>query len=150
MKGLNSTIPDARELFLCTVFAGLVFLSSCAGYNGYTGYNVPRESLPPSGPAIMEASPWAVVVGSGTTHIVFVKVMDRDRRPIPNQTVSANVENPCVATIEEHGSTDEKGLARFTVTGIGMPWYSQITFATDSISTKIYVWKRGWGPFWNR
>ena len=34
---------------------------------------------------------------------------------------------------------DKKGLARFTVMGIGMPWYSEIIFTADSIYSKIYV-----------
>jgi hypothetical protein len=107
--------------------------------------------LPQTGPAILEATPWRVVVGSGgDTQIVFVKVMDRDKRPIPNQTVYAEVLDPSVARIDEQAVTDEKGLARFTVTSVGMPWYSYINFHTDSIYTQIYVWQAGWGPFGHR
>ncbi len=147
MKSSGMIAPvNFGVLTRCLLFFSLVFVFSCAEY-----YNVPREEpLPATGPAIIEASPWAVVVGSGTTHIVFVKVMDRDKRPIPNQRVSARVEDPSVAIIDEGALTDEKGLARFTVTGIGMPWYSEIMFSTDSVSTKIYVWKYGYSPFGHR
>ncbi|HHT9120323.1 MAG TPA: hypothetical protein ACFYD3_07260 [Candidatus Hypogeohydataceae bacterium YC41] len=124
-----------------------VFLSSCAQY-GETEAPIPKEELPATGPAILDVSPWAVeVAGSGDTQIVFVKVMDRDKNPIPDVPVYAKVEDPSVATIDEKAVTDKKGLARFVVTGIGMPSYSQIVFTAGSASTKIYVWKRGWGPY---
>ena len=87
------------------------------------------------------------VAGSGDTKVVFVKVMDGDKRPIPDQTVSATIEDTSVATIEEHEVTNEKGLARFTVTGIGMPTFTKLTFTAGSVSTKIDVWKIGWGPY---
>ena len=145
MKGLNRLIPGVGGRLCYAVFAGLVLMSSCANYS------TPKELLPATGPAIMEISPWAVEVGgSGDTQIVFVKVMDRDRNPVIGQSVSARVEDPSVAIIEESALTDKNGLARFTVTGIGMPWYSEIIFTADSISSNIYVWKIGYGPFWHR
>lgn len=132
------------------VFAVLVFMSSCAEYEKPGGIEHERQSgpLPATGPAFLEVSPWAVEVsGSGDTEVVFVKVMDSDKRPIPNQTVSATIEDTSVATIEEHEVTDKKGLARFTVTGIGMPTFTKLTFTADSVSTKIDVWKMGYGPY---
>lgn len=135
------------------VFAVLVFMSSCAEYESPSGpppapHDSPSGLLPAAGPAFLEVSPWAVEVsGSGDTKVVFVKVMDSDKRPIPNQTVFATIEDTSVATVEEHEVTDEKGLARFTVTGIGMPTFTKLTFTADSVSTKIDVWKIGWGPY---
>lgn len=146
MECSYTIVSTASSRFWSVVLMTLVFLSSCAEYDGY---NVPKGPLPAMGPAVIEASPWAVVVGSGTTHPVFVRVMDRDRNPIFNQTVYAQVEDPSVAIVDESAVTDEKGLARFIVTGVGMPDYSEITFTADSIFTKIYVWKRGYGPFWH-
>ena len=143
MKCSNTIISDVRNLLWLVVFASLVFLSSCAGYN-----NVPRESLPATGPALMEVSPWAVeVFGYGDTTIVFVKVMDRDSNPIPDQKVFATMEDPAVANIEEHEVTDKKGLARFTITAGGMPSSTELTFTADTASTKIHVWKAGYGPY---
>jgi len=153
MKYSNTTIPDARNHLWCAVFASMVFLSSCAEYESPGGplsppHDNPSGLLPAAGPAFLEVSPWAVeVAGSGDTKVVFVKVMDSDKRPIPDQTVSATIEDTSVATIEEHEVTNEKGLARFTVTGIGMPTFTKLTFTAGSVSTKIDVWKIGWGPY---
>lgn len=148
MKYSNTTIPDARNHLWCAVFASMVFLSSCAEYSVPSVPSAPSGPLPATGPAFLEVSPWAVeVAGSGDTEVVFVKVMDRDKRPIPDQLVSATIEDTSVATIEDHEVTDKKGLARFTVTGIGMPTFTKLTFTAGSVSTKIDVWKMGYGPY---
>lgn len=148
MKCSNTTIPDVRNHLWCAVFASMVLLSSCAEYSVPSVPSAPSGPLPATGPAFLEVSPWAVeVTGSGDTEVVFVKVMDHDKRPIPDQIVYATIEDTSVATIEDHEVTDKKGLARFTVTGIGMPTFTTLTFTADSVSTKIYVWKIGWGPY---
>ncbi|OHB87880.1 MAG: hypothetical protein A3E19_01105 [Planctomycetes bacterium RIFCSPHIGHO2_12_FULL_52_36] len=148
MKYSNTTIFAARNRLWCAVFASMVFLSSCAEYSVPSVPSAPSGSLPATGPAFLEVSPWAVeVAGSGDTEVVFVKVMDSDKRPIPDQTVSATIEDTSVATIEDHEVTDKKGLARFTVTGIGMPTSTKLTFTAGSVSTKIDVWKMGYGPY---
>ena len=148
MKCSNTTIPDVRNHLWCAVFASMVFLSSCVEYSVPSVPSAPGGQLPATGPAFLEVSPWAVeVTGSGDTEVVFVKVMDSNKRPIPDQTVSATIEDTSVATIEEHEVTNEKGLARFTVTGIGMPTFTKLTFTAGSVSTKIDVWKMGYGPY---
>ncbi len=145
MERLNAMSDDSNRSMWFGVLVGVFLVSSCSAYE------VPRESLPVAGPTIIEVSPWAVVVGSGSTHVVFVRVMDRDKNPVPNQVVFASVEDPSVANIEEKALTDGDGLARFTVTGIGMPYYSEIVFSAGSVSKSIYVWKKGYGPFfWHR
>ncbi|HHT9118571.1 MAG TPA: hypothetical protein ACFYD1_08055 [Candidatus Hypogeohydataceae bacterium YC38] len=88
-----------------------LFLSACANYT------LPPQAFPPdyTGPVrLRRTSPWATVVGSGSCHYVFVKVMDKTKKPLPNQTVVATIENPAVAWIDEPKRvTDEKGLAIF-------------------------------------
>lgn len=140
----------SRKRLGYVVFAAMVFMSSCAEYEkpGGVEHGVQSGPLPTTGPAILEVSPWAVeVTGSGDTEIVFVKVMDSDKRPLADQTVFATIEDTSVAFIEDHEVTDKKGLARFTVTGVGMPTFTKLTFTAGSVSTKIDVWKMGYGPY---
>ncbi|MFQ5863300.1 MAG: hypothetical protein ACE5IC_09305 [Candidatus Brocadiales bacterium] len=121
-------------------------LCSCATYYP------PPEAFPPdyTGPAIMEGSPWATVVGSGSCHYIFAKVMDKYRNPLAGQTVTAafDYEDESVAYFYDNEAvTDENGVAEFFLVGIGFPGYTTVTFTSGEASTSVYVWTRGYGPF---
>jgi hypothetical protein len=70
-------------------------------------------------PAFVEAVPIGLSAGSGEVHTVYVTVLDKDKRPVPNVLVTASSDTPNRASVEPDSvKTDEKGKAIFTVKGV--------------------------------
>lgn len=121
-------------------------LHSCATYHP------PPEMFPPdyTGPAFIEGSPWATVVGGGSSHHIFAKVMDKYRNPMPGQIVTATFDyedEPIAYLYDNQAVTDENGVAEFYLVGIGFPGYTTLTLTSGGVSTRVYVWTLGYGPF---
>ncbi|MCP4364315.1 MAG: hypothetical protein GY800_03330 [Planctomycetes bacterium] len=128
-------------LIICAILA----LCSCA-----TTKPTP-EAFPQgyTGPAIIEGSPWATIVGNGSCNYLYAKVMDKNNRPLAGQTVTATFEydDPVVYFYDNPVVTDENGVAEFFAVGLNWPGYNVITFSSGEASTSMYVWTRGYGPF---
>lgn len=110
------------------------------------------DAFPPdyTGPAIIEGSPWATVVGSGSCHYVYAKVLDKYGNPLPDQAVTATFEyddEPVAYFYDEEMITDKNGVAEFFAVGIGWPGYNKIIFRSGKASASVYIWTRGYSPF---
>lgn len=130
------------------VILAALALSSCATYYP------PPEAFPPdyTGPAFIEGSPWATVVGpaGGSCHYIFARVMDKYRNPLAGQTVTATFDyedEPVAYFYDDEAVTDESGVAEFFAVGIGWSGYNTITLRSGEASTSVYIWTSGYGPF---
>ena len=113
--------------------------------------NAPLRDTPVTGPdqtaASIEVIPWAILISSGDTKNVYVTILDRNGNPVPNQTVSASIEAPFVAIINETAATNADGVALFTATGLGVADKSTITFTSDGLSYTLDVWNAWYKNF---
>ena len=80
----------------------------------------------------------AVLVGEAKDPRVTVQVLDAGGQPIPGLTVTAAIEDTAYATITDvQSTTDEDGVATFSVKGL-LPGWTEATFAVEGSSlTKI-------------
>lgn len=107
-------------LFLL-LFPGLLMLlggnTAVAGLECCGVPEVAAEEV--TAPAFIEAVPIIVSAGPGEVHTVYVTVLDKDKRPVPNVLVRASSDTPNRASVEpEEVRTDENGKAKFTVKGV--------------------------------
>ena len=97
-----------------------------------------------TGPAYMDVSYAGVILRSGEEFPVYVKVMDKDKNPLPSVTVTASLDGPNVAYFaKDHVATDASGVAKFDVRGTGLPsWPTPVTvtFTAGEISSGIEVY----------
>ena len=121
-----------------------LFIVSCQS-------SVPLRDTPVTGPnqtaASIEVIPWEILTASGDTENVYVTILDRNGNPVPNQIVSASIEAPFVAIINETAATNADGVALFTATGLGVADKSTITFTSDGLSYKLDVWNAWYKRF---
>lgn len=69
--------------------------------------------------AFIEAVPMGLTAGVGEVQTVYVTVLDKDRRPVPDVLVTASSDTPNRASVEPaEMRTDANGKARFTVRGV--------------------------------
>lgn len=136
------------KLSIITLALPLLFLNSCA-YNGLS-----LEAFPSAyeGPAYMEISPNWVSVCNGSTETVFITVLDKDRKPIPNQVVRGAVvagggSSPTAYFLNNSSITDEEGRATFLVAGLMYPGWSSLVFTSGDISYALDLWDSCWRSY---
>ncbi|HHT9131390.1 MAG TPA: hypothetical protein ACFYED_02775 [Candidatus Tripitaka californicus] len=108
----------------------------------HQGCGIPEvyaEDASAKAPAFIEAVPTGLSAGVGEVQTVYVTVLDRDKKPVPNVLVTASSDTPNRASVEpEEIKTDANGKAVFTVKGVAYFSGSRaiITFkAGDAVGT---------------
>ena len=132
------------KTLLNALLLAMLFIVSCQS-------SAPLRDTPVAGPnqtaASIEVIPWAILITSGDTKNVYVTILDRNGNPVPNQTVSASIEAPFVAVINDTAVTNADGVALFTATGLGFADKSTITFTSDGLSYTLDVWNAWYKNF---
>ncbi|HHT9119825.1 MAG TPA: hypothetical protein ACFYD3_04675 [Candidatus Hypogeohydataceae bacterium YC41] len=128
-----------KLFYKTSVVLALLFIS-CAQYQ-----QVP-DSFPQGykGPAYMDVSYAGIILSSGRDFPVFVKVMDKDKNPLPSTMVTARLDGPNVAYFDrDQVATDKNGIAKFNIRGTGFlswPVYATVTFTAGELSKSIEVY----------
>ncbi|MFQ5956364.1 MAG: hypothetical protein ACE5KK_01170 [Candidatus Brocadiales bacterium] len=123
------------------IFLLSLLLSSCALHVPEGTVSPGRPAQETAGrPAYIEAVPNFVGVASGLVRFVYVTVLDQERKPLPGQEVRAVIADPAVAILDnDRRFTDEEGKVTFTLTGVGFPDYTTLTFYVEDLSYSIVV-----------
>ncbi len=155
-ENINTRLRDLNHMFVGSAISVMKFLtivltlvvlilSSCA-YNGEIS-----GALPPDykGPVYMEISPNVVSVCNGSTETVYITVLDKNRKPVPDQTVQAAVvadegNSPTAYLFNDKAVTDETGRSEFLVTGLMYPGWSSLVFTVGDISYALDLWDSCW------
>ena len=132
-----------RVALFLLLFSGLLMLPGSnivvAGLECCGVPEVYAEDASAKAPAFIEAVPTGLSAGVGEVQTVYVTVLDRDKKPVPNVLVTASSDTPNRASVEpEEVKTDEDGKAVFTVNGVAYFSGSRaiITFkAGDAVGT---------------
>lgn len=125
-----------------------LFLNSCA-YNGSSNRTVSPDY---KGPVYMEISPHEVSVCNGSTETVYITVLDKSRKPMPDQTVRAAVvadegNSPTAYLFNDEATTNEQGRTSFLVVGLMFPGWSSLVFTAGDISYALDLWDSCWRSF---
>jgi hypothetical protein len=132
------------KTLLNALLLATLFIVSCQS-------SAPLRDTTVAGPnrtaASIEVIPWAILITSGDTKNVYVTILDRNGNPVPNQPVSASIEAPFVAVINDTAVTNADGVALFTATGLGFADKSTITFTSDGLSYTLDVWNAWYKNF---
>lgn len=113
--------PNLKAVLFLLLLPGiLMILGSNMGVAGLECCGLPEVAAEEAiAPAFVETSPTVVTAGSGEVHTVYVTVLDKDRRALPNILIRASSDTPNRASVEpEEVRTDENGKAVFTVKGV--------------------------------
>ena len=131
-------IPASEAVLGETVSVTLSGAKNYAGkelYNGTAYYSGPLTvAVEPDSLKLNYETQIAVLVGEAKDPRVTVQVLDSSGHPISGMTVTAAIADNAYATVTtEKGSTDEDGIAVFSVHG-RLPGLTEATFAVEGSS----------------
>lgn len=104
----------------------ILFISSCA------------QTIPHKEEIHITASPHKLSVHSGSEDKVFVKLSDRQGKPLSGVRIEAESTSPTVATVTHESLTDTEGRAIFIVKGIS-PGTTNIVLSAMEHRTTVQV-----------
>ncbi|HHT9155790.1 MAG: Ig-like domain-containing protein [Planctomycetes bacterium] len=134
---------DLKVASFLLLFSGLLMLLGnnvvVAGLDCCYIPEAVAEDASAKAPAFIEVVPTGLSAGVGEVQTVYVTVLDKDKKPVPNVLVTASSDTPNRASVgPEEIKTDANGKAVFTVKGVAYFSGSRaiITFkAGDAVGT---------------